>query len=836
VSPSSTTPAGDGVRSLADDLRSRSDEDLARLLLARPDLARPAPSDLTALAARSTTRSSSQRAIDGLDLTTLQVLTAAVVHGGDVTVDALLPLLGADGGRDLALPDPTADAAPSNPPADATPPAAPADAALPSHAALAGALATLRDQALLWGPDGALRVSRGAADVLGPHPAGLGPLSVELGAELAAGLDAGADAGSRADSHATTGPDPSPTNTEALRSLLADAPPEASAVLDSLTWGPPLAHVPAPGTRAAAGVDWLVDRGLLARTDDQVVLPREVGLAARGGRLFREPAFGAPVLTGSERNASLIDRVGGGSASEVLALVDDLLSAWSLAPPRTLRGGGLAVRDLNVAARSLDTDARDAGLLLELALMAGLVAEDDAEDAHWAPTLAYDEWLDQPGGQRWADLAQAWWTSTRDAARVGQKRADGKTINALGPDVHDPPGRPLRHVVLTTLAQAPPHRAVDRQALLDSLRWQRPRRLPADLPERVDAVLAQANRLGLVALDALTAGGRALVAGDAEALAASMETHLPSPVDHLLLQADLTAVAPGPLAGGLAHFIRQVADLESRGGASVHRFSEGSIRRALDAGWSADDILRGLGDASRTEIPQPLDYLVRDTARRHGQIRVSEARSCIRVEDPSALEALVASRDLGLLQLRRVASTVAISPMAPDVVVDLIQESGVGVVRESASGAITISARPRHRAVPDLPRAPVLHRLDEASAASAVAELRAADATHTANTALGVVGASGYEGSYGSGGTPGGRRTTPRPPLVPTGDPTTSLVMLREASADRRTVWVGYSDAAGIVRRFLFTPETVEHGRVHGVADGTRRTLSIHRITGVSAD
>jgi hypothetical protein len=60
--------------------------------------------------------------------------------------------------------------------------------------------------------------------------------------------------------------------------------------------------------------------------------------------------------------------------------------------------------------------------------------------------------------------------------------------------------------------------------------------------------------------------------------------------------------------------------------------------------------------------------------------------------------------------------------------------------------------------------------------------------------------------------------------------------MLREASADRRTVWVGYADAAGIVRRFLFTPETVEHGRVHGVADGTRRTLSIHRITGVSAD
>ncbi len=69
------------MRSLADDLRARTDDDLAALLIARPDLARPAASDLTALAARSTTRSSTARAIDGLDLTTLQVLEAAAEAG-----------------------------------------------------------------------------------------------------------------------------------------------------------------------------------------------------------------------------------------------------------------------------------------------------------------------------------------------------------------------------------------------------------------------------------------------------------------------------------------------------------------------------------------------------------------------------------------------------------------------------------------------------------------------------------------------------------------------------------------------------------------------------------
>jgi hypothetical protein len=48
-------------------------------------------------------------------------------------------------------------------------------------------------------------------------------------------------------------------------------------------------------------------------------------------------------------------------------------------------------------------------------------------------------------------------------------------------------------------------------------------------------------------------------------------------------------------------------------------------------------------------------------------------------------------------------------------------------------------------------------------------------------------------------------------------------------------VWIGYSDAAGGIQRLLFYPDRVEGGRVHGTADGTARTLSIHRVTGASA-
>src|SRR3954464_5969976 len=79
---------------LAGWLRTHSDEQLSALLVARPDVARPAPSDLVALASRLAVPVSVDRAPDELDAATLQVLDVVLLGPTDgVAPDELMAAL-----------------------------------------------------------------------------------------------------------------------------------------------------------------------------------------------------------------------------------------------------------------------------------------------------------------------------------------------------------------------------------------------------------------------------------------------------------------------------------------------------------------------------------------------------------------------------------------------------------------------------------------------------------------------------------------------------------------------------------------------------------------------
>src|SRR5262249_56988572 len=118
---------------------------------------------------------------------------------------------------------------------------------------------------------------------------------------------------------------------------------------------------------------------------------------------------------------------------------------------------------------------------------------------------------------------------------------------------------------------------------------------------------------------------------------------LPTPVDHVLLQADLSVIVPGPPEPTLAGELELLGQQES---ASVYRITADTVRRSLDAGYSAADLHALLARRSRTPVPQTLSYLIDDLARRHGGLRVGTAGSYIRSDDEALIAEVLADRPL----------------------------------------------------------------------------------------------------------------------------------------------------------------------------------------------
>lgn len=679
------------LQSFAADLRARSDAELADLLTRRPDLARPAPSTITALAARATSRSSVQRAVEALDTAHLQVLIAVLAQGGDA--------------------DP------------------------------ASTCAVLRVEA--------------------------------------------------------------PTGTELVGSAL------------ERLWADAL---------LARGDDADPDRYATVRAVGELRLPAPVADRMRSGdaagRLIE------PTLTWSPVDAARCAGAAGSSAATLIDLTDDLLAAWAIDPPRVLRTGGIGVREVTRVAADLGIDIDLAVWLVELVVAADLVDDDADAEPLWTPTARVDEWEAAGPGRRWAMLAagwlaaaRAWHTGRTDPTPAGldSPRRSAPT-GVLGPDLTWSAMRTIRAEVLAILAEGTG--AADPEGISAVLRWRHPLRSGPMIEAAVSAVLREAEWIGATGagrlsplgdiLSVQSAQGRGTPSGpgpDLGELATVADQQLPAQIDHVLVQADQTVVAPGPLTGALGSFIRLVADLESRGGASVSRLTPTSIRRALDTGLSAEELLERLRAASRTPVPQPIEYLVRDVARRHGQVRTGPAGGYLRSDDPAALDAILAERRLSALGLRRIAPTVLVHHSDPAHLLEALRENGFSPTAESADGTTVTMPVPRRRSNHGR-RTPVVAterpRVNEIVTHLRAGELRAAE-------------------------------LAARGPELPVTEPAVAQALLREAAATRSPMTIAYADARGHVSRVEVEPVRVDGGRLTAVVDGEQQTYSVHRIVGVAA-
>lgn len=724
------------TRSLADFLRSRSDEEMIRLLAARPDLVMPVPSDIASLAVRASSAPSLARAVDGLNKWQYQILEACAVLDEPFTDKALFAI---------------------------------------TDKAAAFVLPILVERALVYSAEDGYRIPTSLRDVIGYEPAGLGPASL---AKL-------------------------------KLTRLKDAPAEAQKVLDSLMWGPPRGSI-GDIKNPSAGVQWLLDEHFLVPRDQRTVLmPREVGIHLRGGKVFKELEMKAPEIHEQKTFAKNVSLAAIANITTVLRWVEELLNFWSQEPADALRAGGLGVRELRTMATHLGIDETCTAFVAELAYLAGLVVIDS--DDRIIPTNAFDIWLLQKPSDKWQALAAPWLITSRVAGLVG--RAEAKSVAALGPELDRINAALIRKTTLQLISEIEGAPIID--SLVNSIAWHLPSKRTSSLRDEVVRwTVREAEWLGITGQGAMSVYGRAFLAGDDLEI---IDRDLPTAVHHILIQSDNTAIAPGPLVHEIAQDLSMIAEVESRGGATVYRFTEQTLRRGLDHGKTGDEILAFLKRVSKTALPQPLEYLISDISKRHGKLRVGNTSSFIRCEDPSVITEILNDKRLDVLRIRKIAPEVLVCDLEAADAISILRGAGYLPAAENAQGLLlsgTAIQRAKIKARP--PR--ILGEIDTPTEETLAAALRTIKTGEKSVARQSTI------------------RNVSQPLPRTTANETLDILIKHMTKKPKGALSIGYADNNGAVTHRIVDPLKIHAGALlaRDHATGELTPFKIARITGVA--
>jgi hypothetical protein len=580
-------------------------------------------------------------------------------------------------------------------------------------------------------------------------------------------------------------------------SILKEIPKASEEVLAKLTWGPPrgqIGNIKKPGN----AIGWLLDNGVLVALDSNTVaLPRDVAIKLRGGKIHKDMVSKAPNLIGKEVVQKQIDLAAIANISTILRWCEELLHNLSDEPPMALRTGGLGVRDLKKIAEHLGIDETCAGFVAELCYLGGLLVIDS--DDQILPTSAFDIWLTKSAEERWYSLVVLWLDTSRVSGLIG-KNSD-KNVAPLGPELDRAGASLIRRSTLKVLNDNP-QLTPDVKSLQEIVKWINPQRANNDY---VEWTLREAEWLGITGQGALSTFGSNLL-NEKEVL--EIESALPKPVDHILIQADNSAVAPGPLTPELASEMGTIADIESRGGATVYRFSDSSIRRGLDHGKTGDQIKTFLSKISKTPMPQPLEYLITDIAKRHGRLRVGSAHTYIRCEDEGLVQQILHDKKCEHLRLRKIAPQVLVTDFELAEVIGELREFGYLPAAENSGGVLL--SQPNLRRSKSRPKPPRI--ISEFTAPK--------DAIVTA--AVKTIRA--------------GERSKKVEPIIPGTSSNETLALINQYINEGKSLIISYADNNGGVSNRIIEPISISLGTLTARDETSDEILQfrIPRINGVA--
>lgn len=735
-------------RSLADDFRSRPDKDLELLFSVRHDLLHPIPHDISELAVRAATATSVTLAIDGLnkvELVVCEVLTA-LPDGVDSE------------GVHQALQTATGYV----------------------KEAVDEALNNLWSIGLLWGNQKNLHLVRTVREFFGPYPCALGPELADIKNEV------------RMFKH-----DP-----DVVNQLLESAPVQAREILQEMAWENPRGHYPNAYKRinpkqVNSPVEWLLAHHLLIATDENVVtLPREVSLPMRNHQYVRVIECEQPRYESDSLDITDINSTGVHNALEFLQNFERVLNQLNRHPIAPLRTGGISTKDLSELCTTTGNSSASLTMVLDLAVASRLISL--SESSGWMPNAQYEAWLQLPDENRWDQIARSWLEMKR-AVITGTQNKSNRPLTTTD-DAH----HRLKNLVVNLLMSLNAGQTMTPDKLFNHLTWKQPRTISDDSLTIFKSLLSEMNTLGITSKNGMTSFGQAIAQG--ESSINELKNNLPAFIDYIIVQTDLTALAPGRLLPDIRHFMQHVAEIESTSVATVYRFTPGSILNGIESGLSADNIIERITELSRTPIPQPLTYLVQDVSRRHGQLRIGTASVYLKCDDAQLMATMLADRALSILELQQISAEIIISTQPEDIVLARLRNAGYSPSVQNMNGTISAAPPQKRDVTPLVPVAPASEFPSQRLIASAVRAMRAQQLP-VSNETVKAATLTSHSTSQ-------------------------ALELLEAALVNGTNLWIGYVDKSGQTTEHFIEPLTLSAGSLTAfdLATNQVRTFTVARI------
>lgn len=490
--------------------------------------------------------------------------------------------------------------------------------------------------------------------------------------------------------------------------LMDSAPDDAKDLLAQLAVGPPTLVVPfAAAARSLPGAKWLIDHGLLFSSHWGVVeLPREAGIALRLGQIVLESHHKQPKLqteSHSEDGALVAHH-----ALTAVALIEDICRAVNILKPVGLKSGGVGKREVKRIATFLGIAEETTYIALEIANAADLIQLDVVTrrvpnksrrsaypETSWELRTAerHDEWILQSLGERWVHLIRSWLSIEMHPSWSGRRNAEDKLVNALDSG-GDPTQACRRSVFGNAIASLGDVRVTSNiDELADFIEWSAYILFAVHLEDvrtYVEDLVNEATILGLWIDGAITAPTKLILQGRYSDAIRLLDTLAPSVVDEITIQADGTIIIGGTPNAKMLQELQMFADINTRDAAMVMRVTDASLRRSLDSGVRAPQILETLNSYAPKGVPQALQYMIEDVDRRHGNLVVGEATSYVVSDDPGVIADVARHKSIGKHKPRVISPNVVVTSADPEVLLKALQDAGFMPVLDSETSVAKI--------------------------------------------------------------------------------------------------------------------------------------------------